>query len=248
MYLVVDRGNTRTKMALFGAHDSFKMKVLEQISGDLLNEALDELLLMPGATTVNHGIYASVAGDNEEFIQSLNRRMNLLIMSDQCPLPVKNSYTTPATLGNDRIAAAVGATTQYPGFNILSIDAGTCITFDFTSADKEYLGGGITPGLQMRFKALHTFTSKLPLVSLEKEATLIGKSTVDSIRSGVLNGVIAEVDGMIDRYRTSYPDLKIILTGGDANYFDGKLKNNIFVVPNLVLLGLKDILKYNVEK
>lgn len=247
MYLIVDRGNSFTKIALFGEGELIDLKVISSAVADEMNSLLNGYATEFKPGVIDHGIFSSVVKDNNEIVASLRSRMNLMVMSEDTPLPVMNRYESPETLGNDRIAAAVGATFLHPGSNVLTIDAGTCITFDMTTSDRAYLGGGISPGIHMRFKALHTFTSKLPLVSLEGDAGLIGSNTLNSIRSGVLNGVIAEVDGIIDRYRERFPDLQVLLTGGDANYFDKKLKNNIFAVPNLVLLGLKDILQYNVE-
>lgn len=244
MHLIIDRGNTRTKIALFGEGEDYDVMIIEELTAGKLCAVLDNL----GDKVVTHGIFASVVQDNDEVINCLEARMGLIRLTESCPLPVKNLYSSPETLGHDRIAAAVAASGIFPGSDVLSIDAGTCITYDFINSGKEYLGGGIAPGLSMRFKALHTFTSKLPLVSLDSGVGLIGDSTANSIRSGVFNGIVAEIDGITDRYFAEYPGLKIILTGGDANYFDKKLKNDIFAVPNLVLLGLKDILLYNVEK
>jgi type III pantothenate kinase len=248
MYLVIDRGNTRTKIACFSNPLEYEVSILERLSCDALNSLLDDFEKKNGGAAVSHGIYSSVVRDNQEMIACLEQRIELMLMSPACPVPVSNLYNSPETLGNDRIAAAVAAANLYSGCDVLSIDAGTCITYDFINASAEYLGGGIAPGLGLRFKALHTFTSKLPLVSLDEHVGLIGDTTAHSIQSGVYQGVMAEVDGIIDRYKMNYPGLKTILTGGDANYFDKKLKNDIFAVPNLVLLGLKDILQYNVEK
>lgn len=248
MYLVLDRGNTRSKIAFYTRDEEVEMKVLETVSASGLALLINEFEARSGGVPVLSGIYSSVVEDNEEVTSYLEQRMNLLVMGGDTPLPITNRYHTPDTLGHDRIAAAVAAARIFPGHNVLTIDAGTCITYDFINGQKEYLGGGIAPGISMRFKALHTFTSKLPLVSLDKEIGLIGNSTDNSIRSGVFNGIVAEIDGIIERYSRDYPGLRIILTGGDANYFDRKLKNDIFAVPNLVLLGLKDILLYNAEK
>jgi type III pantothenate kinase len=248
MYLVIDRGNTRMKTALFMEGNDPEISVLEPGSPVQVDTLLNEAEERYGQGSIVRGIFSSVVSDNEAIVRSIGKRMNLLVLSGETPLPVRNRYATPGTLGNDRIAAAVAAHALFPGHHVLTIDAGTCITYDFIHADGDYLGGGISPGIGIRFSAMHTFTSKLPLVSVDGDADLIGRTTEGSMRSGVLNGTLAEVDGIIDRYRASYPGLKIILTGGDANYFDNKLKNNIFAVPNLVLMGLKDILRYNAEK
>lgn len=248
MILVVDRGNSLIKIALFRGNDLLDIRVMASVSANQLNELLNEFEKQYKGEGIVHGIYSSVTDNDNDLIGCISSRMNLVIMSENCPLPVTNSYTSLETLGNDRIAAAVGASFLYPASNVLCIDAGTCITYDLLTAENEYLGGGISPGIQMRFKALHTFTAKLPLVSHNGESELIGRTTSNSIRSGILNGTTKEIDGIIDMYTEAFSNLKIILTGGDAKYFDKKLKNNIFATPNLVLLGLKYILQYNVEK
>jgi type III pantothenate kinase len=172
----------------------------------------------------------------------------LLEFNHNTILPINNSYQTPGTLGKDRIAAVVGASSLFPGEDLLIIDAGTCITFDFINAQKEYFGGAISPGINLRFNCLHNFTGNLPLVHPVAETKLIGDSTESSLLSGVINGIREEVDGIINRYKLSFPKLKVVFTGGDIKYFDKYLKNNIFAVENLVLLGLKDILHYNVKE
>ena len=247
MYLVVDRGNTRLKLALFKQDELLDLSILDTVAPDAFESALDELELRHLQGSVSHGIYSSVTGSDDPFISILEKHMHALVMSSSCMLPIKNRYGTPSSLGHDRIAAAVAGKKEFPDNPVLTIDAGTCITYDLVNAEGEYLGGGISPGLALRFKALHTFTGKLPLVRLDEHVGLIGDSTDSSIRSGVFNGALAEIGGIIDRYRLEFPALKIILTGGDANYFDKRLKSDIFAVPNLVLIGLKDILRYNVE-
>jgi type III pantothenate kinase len=128
------------------------------------------------------------------------------------------------------------------------INAGTCITYDLVNCENEYLGGAISPGTTIRFKALHTFTDKLPLIENSMPPTIVGKTTQECILSGVMNGALAEMDGMIDFFRSQYPDLKIILSGGDAKYFDNRLKNSTFAFPNIVLNGLNIILDHYLEK
>jgi type III pantothenate kinase len=195
---------------------------------------------------VNQVILSSVRDYSDEIRNLLNSQFHCIELSPAVPLPIKLNYQTVATLGNDRIALAVAAAGLFPGQNVLIIDAGTCITYDFINVNNEYCGGGISPGILMRFKALNTFTSKLPLVSKVNYAGLIGDSTDNSIRSGVINGTIAEVNGIIEQYEHMFSDLKILLTGGDTNYFDKNLKNNIFANSNLVLEGLNMILDCNV--
>jgi type III pantothenate kinase len=148
----------------------------------------------------------------------------------------------------DRIAGVCGAIQLFPGSNNLVIDAGTCITYDFVDEMAQYHGGGISPGLNMRFKAVHTFTAKLPLVSAKAGVDLIGTTTETSIQSGVINGLLSEIEGTIGRYAVKFPGLKVILCGGDAGFFENQLKATIFAVPDLVLFGLNSILIHNVNR
>jgi type III pantothenate kinase len=161
------------------------------------------------------------------------------------PLPIKNNYATPKSLGKDRLAAAVGAWSLFPNQNSLSIDVGTAIKFDLINQASEYIGGSISPGISLRFQSLHNFTAKLPLVQYKNSHPLIGFDTETSILSGVLNGINSEIDGLIELYKVQYPDLKIILSGGDSIYFENNLKSNIFAVSNLVQIGLNEILIFN---
>jgi type III pantothenate kinase len=174
------------------------------------------------------------------------KKHKLLQLSWETPLPLKINYKTPQTLGLDRIAAVVGANVKYPENNVLVIDMGTCITFDLLSEQKTYLGGSISPGFQMRFTALNQQTGKLPLIQFKKEKLkFIGDSTETSIISGVYYGIKNEIEGTIQHYLTQYPNLKIVVTGGDANRFDLEPKNRIFADEFLVLKGFNEILNYN---
>jgi type III pantothenate kinase len=169
------------------------------------------------------------------------------VLDYRLPVPVTNGYATPETLGMDRLAAVVGATALHPGRPCLVVDLGTCITYDLVDAAGYYHGGGISPGLRMRFRAMHTFTARLPLIEPEPHAALIGTSTRTAMQSGVVNGLVAELEGMMSRYGAQFPPLTTILCGGDALFFETQLKGIIFVVPELVLLGLNRILLYNVS-
>ena len=171
-----------------------------------------------------------------------------LLLDHQTPLPIRNRYLTKETLGYDRIAAAVEASARFPGQDILIIDAGTAITIDFVNSENEFLGGNISPGLLMRYRALHEFTGKLPLVEPADQDALLGDDTEGAIRAGVQNGIIFELDGYINEQKKRYPRLQILMTGGDAVFFDKNLKNYIFVDLNLNLFGLHRILEYNVER
>lgn len=169
------------------------------------------------------------------------------------PVPLRNAYATPQTLGADRLASAVAAASLRPGQPTLVLDAGTALKFDLVTADGTYHGGSIAPGLRMRLQALHTFTGRLPLLDLPaagEAVQLIGDSTASCLLSGVLRGTAAEVRGLVAEYDQLYPRLGLILTGGDASYLAAALAplaSRIFAVPELVLLGLDKILRYNVD-
>ena len=228
--LIIDQGNTQTKLALFQQKKMLK-KILFNNDSQLreLENQADAVIL-------------SSVGDTSDLIKVLKDEPVLL--NTKTSLPIANLYESPETLGNDRIAVVVGAAKQIPKSNVLVIDAGTCITLDLLTTEG-YHGGSITPGIQMRLQALNQQTEKLPLVELDVEVDLIGKNTKQCIQSGVINGVLLEIDGMINRYKSQFSDLKVILTGGDFQLFDKGLKNSIFADPDLVLKGLNEILDYN---
>ena len=163
-------------------------------------------------------------------------------------MPFNNLYKTPNTLGVDRIALVAAAVKQFPNTNVLIIDAGTCITFDFVDVNASYLGGAISPGIKMRYKALNKFTANLPLIDALELHDFIGKNTEESIISGVLNGVKNEINGIIEDYYLKYLDLTVVLTGGDTNFLSKQLKSSIFANQNFLLQGLNEILKFNQHK
>jgi len=239
MKLVIDLGNTLKKFAFFQKDEMKDYYSREDFGLDELERMLDEV-------PVKASILSSVINYPERLSDILAARSKFIKLSSNTLLPIRLNYETPETLGKDRIAAAVAGSHLYPGHSVLIVTAGTCITYDIISPDKIYLGGAIAPGIDMRFRALNTFTDHLPLLEKSGENTLTGKSTAGSIISGVQQGVLAEMDGLIDRYGKEYEDLVVILSGGDAKYFDKKLKNNIFAVPNIVLTGLNIILDFNV--
>jgi type III pantothenate kinase len=241
MKLIIDYGNTRVKVAIFDRdqlHDKWER---ENLNTEILQNFLKD------KTDVTSAIISAVRKYPVPVKDLLKKRFKFVELSETTPLPLKNKYLSPHTLGKDRIAAAVAANAMFRNQHVLIIDAGTCITYDFIDDKNAFIGGGISPGLEMRFKALHTFTDKLPLVTLDEFNKLIGQNTQESILSGVLNGAVAELTGIVSMYETLYPDIKIILTGGNAIFFDKRVKNNIFVFPNLVLTGLNLILDHNIE-
>lgn len=237
MHLVIDIGNTQTKALVFGAGGVQDGLMVAPTGPQALRDILDRHSEMPTAI-------ATVV-ELEEAISSLLRERGVLVVDGDTPLPITSRYRTPRTLGVDRICAAVGAHAQFPGRAVLAIDLGTCITCDLVSAEGEYLGGSISPGLRMRYRALHEFTSRLPLLEPESDEPLTGTDTEASMRSGVQRGIRSELDAVIDSHLRQYPDLAVVGTGGDLAFFAGVLKRPIFADPLLVLRGLHEILLHN---
>ncbi len=231
MNLIVDIGNTRIKTCTFEKNVPGAVQILE--SEDQLNESIKKHKAC---------IISSVRKLKSSY------PANTIVLSHKTSLPIVNAYGSPQTLGMDRLAGVVGCNYLYPDANCLLIDCGTCITFDFIDSAATYQGGSISPGLEMKFKALNNFTDALPLVEHKNEVDLIGKTTEESIQSGVINGTVAEIDQMILSYQNKFDNLVVVLTGGDAQFFESKLKATIFAQPKIVLIGLNRILEYNVEE
>lgn len=241
MNFVVDFGNTRIKAALFNCGELEHSYVFNSVKG--LIEGLKQI------PDFQHCLIGSVTGMHTEFIKALPKGKHVILFEASTPIPLKNLYKSALTLGSDRIAASVGAYSFYPNQNVLTIDAGTCIKYNFVNASNEYLGGAISPGLPMRLKAMKEFTHALPFVEMDKNfEDLIGTNTKDSMLSGALMGAVAEVDGIIDRYLLNNANLQVVLTGGDADYLGKQLKNRLFANQNILLYGLNTILNYNLEK
>ncbi|MEI6749906.1 MAG: type III pantothenate kinase [Bacteroidales bacterium] len=242
MNLAIDIGNTLVKLAVFEKGQMTALQTFEEISTGKLERFISS---HQGITS---SIIATVKDFPDEIKEYLQENTHFILFDIKAKLPITSTYNTPETLGVDRLAAAVAAHSIMPSETLLIISAGTAITYDVVSAGGIHYGGAISPGLLMRFKALHNFTGRLPLMDQITDTALIGQSTADSILSGVLNGALAEVDGMIEKYSLQYPGLKTILSGGDNKYFDKRLKNKTFAIPNLALTGLNIILEYNIEK
>jgi len=237
MNLVIDLGNTRVKAALFDGRELVEAKTFSRLQ-DLFGDK-------PFYSRAQHCLIGSVVGSFHYIADELSYLKGLDCHSVLRPAPIKNLYKNPDTLGSDRFAASVGAHSIYPNKNVLVIDAGTCLKFNFTNSKNEFLGGSISPGLQMRFKALNQFTDKLPLVNFDENfEKLIGQTSDESILSGVINGILYETDGLINEYKKTYPDLTIVVTGGDSDFFAKRLKNRIFAHPHLVLVGLNETLLF----
>jgi type III pantothenate kinase len=242
MNLIIDIGNTRTKFSVFNHGE------------EMISVPVDEFLpshigvLLKEHPSIEKVILSTVKDYSQELKKQLQQNFKTFIELDtQTPLPFENCYKSKDTLGKDRLAAAAGAYQLYPNKNVLVIDAGTAITYDLVNGKGQYLGGNISPGLEMRFKALNQFTGRLPLVEKKDFGKLFGKTTEEAIRAGVQHGVVFEVDKAIDTFKEFYKNLNVIITGGDANFFDKKLKNSFFVHFNLIAIGLNRILEHNGE-
>ena len=241
MSLMIDIGNTKIKYAHFN-------KGVIQEKGNCRFEEIPKILCYY-SRIVNNMMLSSVRPIPPKKISNYRRFFpKLILLTSETEVPFKTNYKIINTLGADRLALVAGAIFTFPNKPILIIDAGTCITFDFVDSQNTHFGGSISPGLNMRLKALNKETEGLPLIKLSKPKGLIGASTKESIISGVFNGVINEIDGTIDAYQKRYPKTKAILTGGDAKFFDKKFKNSIFVDEDILLKGMYFILKHHANK
>ena len=239
MNLIIDIGNTRLKAGIFKNSELVETFVFE-------NAEAFENKFIPASFGVSKIIVCSVVADFAGITSPLFSQIPILEFTQHTAIPIKNEYLSKSSLGLDRLAAATGAAKLFPDCNLLNIDTGTCIKYNFIATGSTFLGGGISPGLQMRLTALHSFTSGLPLVKLQSDYNdLIGKDTTGSILSGAILGALAEVEQIIFNYLQNYPDLKVVLSGGDSDFFAKRLKSSIFARPNLVLEGLNEILEYN---
>lgn len=239
MQLCIDQGNTCVKAGIFNGQDIVYKKVFEHF-GKIEAEALFL------EYDIEACIYSTVSERNEEVIAALQGQSPLFIeFNHTTPIPITNCYATPHTLGNDRLAGVIGAAWLQPGKDVLVVDAGSAITYDFIDAHGNFRGGNISPGLDMRLRALHDFTHKLPLVEPQADSLFLGNDTPSAILSGVLYGIVFEIDGYIDHLKFEHPSLSIFLTGGSTFYFANKLKSAIFADENLILIGLNRILQYN---
>lgn len=243
--LVFDIGNTAVK---YGCFDDDRLR--ETATG----QTLEQMPATVARLRPDHVLVASVAEPTTSWAARLKPLVAGRVLEFSpatTALPIRNAYATPDTLGADRLAAAVGAAWLRPAGDTLIVDAGTAIKCDWVEGGHTFRGGSIAPGLRMRFAALHQLTGRLPLVELPANLAaplaLTGDDTASAIRSGVLNGALAEVAGLVAQYRELSPQLAVVLAGGDARFFQPRLKGHIFVIPELVLLGLHRILVHNVE-
>lgn len=242
MNLAIDIGNSLLKAAVF--EDG---QVVETFKTAEADEKFFEQIFA-AYPAIDQAILSSLREDNSLIDKVVKPRVRrFMTYNANVPVPVKNLYSTPQTLGIDRLAAAVGAHCTYPAANVLIVDFGTAITIDVVTKEGEFLGGNISPGAGTRFRALHDYTSRLPLRTLSDDVMLVGDSSYTAIESGVINGIVFEIEGYIARLSEQYEDMKIIFTGGDSNFFAKRLKNTIFATYDLVVSGLNRILEYNAE-
>ena len=239
--LSIDIGNTHSKAAVYAVGK----ELVFSSGGGLTLELLEEWKVRYG---IRHAVVSAVADDERLPLERLARLFDLHRPDASTPLPFRIAYRTPHTLGTDRLACMAGAHALYPGRNVLVLQCGTCLTADLLTAEGVYEGGGIAPGMYMRFKALHSYTSRLPMVAPDRDVPLFGRTTETAIQAGVLQGFLSECEGLIRKYNTEYENLTVILTGGDADMVQDKIKMTTFALPNLVLYGLMTILRYGIEK
>ena len=241
MNLIIDIGNSTSKLAIIDRSASFivkKGKYETHVSPELVRAFTQDY-------RIEQAILCSVRDVSPELVDFLEKSFPVFILfSHDTPIPLRNDYTTPATLGLDRLAAAIGATACYAGRHFLIADFGSAITVDLVS-DRAFKGGNISPGASLRFKALHEYTDRLPLCSLPEQDTELGTTTRSAIENGVVCSIVHEIAYYIAHFNEKYSDLRIIFTGGDGKYFANKLKNPIFVNCELVIWGLNEVLKHN---
>ena len=243
MNLTIDQGNSRTKVALFDDNGRIVKNFIYK------SFAASDIEKLFSLYPITDSIISSVVNIEPAVVNALHRRSKHFVLFDHdTPIPIRNGYNTPETLGQDRLAAAVGASFLCPKQNILIIDAGSAITYDFVSDEGEYVGGNIAPGIKMRLTMLHRMTKKLPLVEVEENELLplFGKTTRDAIAAGVIRGIVYEVKGYIRSLNAQLQQLTVLLTGGNAPFIANNSRNTSFTLEkNLVLIGLNQILEFN---
>lgn len=234
MILAIDIGNTRIKLALFKDNKLFQKLIWDSWSV----EKIEELAYNHFVKKI---ILSSVKPVETRILSFLKNNFDFIELTSETPIPISNKYQTPKTLGKDRLAAVIGAYRLFPNKNCLVIDAGTCITYDLLNNQGEYLGGNIAPGINLRMRAMHEFTAKLPLIERGEQNQIWGISTETALRNGGQYGAVYEMQGFIDVCEKEFGRMEVILTGGDADFFGKALKRKIFVRPNLVLWGLYEV-------
>ncbi|TAE75064.1 MAG: type III pantothenate kinase [Bacteroidetes bacterium] len=239
-YATVDIGNSRIKTGIF---------IEDKLTEENYFSELAEVDIWVKKTKPNFTIFSSVKNISSPYLKEMESITNVYVLNHDLPIPFKNLYQTPKTLGSDRLASVAGAMYLYPHKNCLVFDLGTCITSDFINKNAEFLGGNISLGMLMRFRALHEYTAKLPWLQATDKITLTGNHTEQAIENGVIQGIVWEMKGCIEAYRQKYSEVEIIFCGGDADFFIEFFKEiNVNSLPNINLWGLYFILKSNLEE
>lgn len=241
MNLILDFGNSYQKVAVVDEGEIIHLLSKAHIDVKMIQTIGNQF-------KIENAILSSVVHHDKDIDSYLSDKYNFIYFSSSTPIPIENHYKTVSSLGSDRLACAVAAHSFFNESDVLILQLGTCITFDFVTKDGIYKGGSISPGLDMRFASLHHFSAKLPLVKYKEIHYITGNSTEESILSGVINGVAAECNYLIELYKEKYPLLKIILTGGSLKNIEKTIKTEIIAFPNLVISGLDLILNHNVKK
>lgn len=239
--LVVDAGNTSIKMFLFD-----KGEIAHSLKCCAVEDLLSTLESAVPVNSIGKCIVSSVSVEQENIAAVFNPFFRVRLFDSELWFPINIRYGTPGTLGSDRVAAVVGAYVRYPKRNILVIDSGTAITYDILTAEGEYLGGNISPGLNTRFRALHNFTGKLPLLQVDDSMEgLFGTNTSEAIGLGVQNGILYEVEATVREFSRRFDNLLVVFTGGDSFFFEKRINFSNFAEPYLVAFGLNEILEFN---
>ncbi len=241
MNLIIDIGNTRTKVAVFSSAALISIDVFK-------NFGVQKVRYFVKKYAIANCILSNSGKVGAALLKELILINQFIHFNGNTKISIINTYGTKATLGNDRLAGAIGTLLYFPKGNTLKIDMGTCITMDYIDHNLEFIGGNISPGINMRLKAMHQFTAKLPLVDISVNTDIFGKTTTTAIQNGAVKGAFREIDSFIQGVREEFGSINVILTGGDAYLFEKYTKNVIFVAPNLVLEGLNETLKYNANK
>ncbi len=242
MILTIDVGNTRIKSAVFENNTLIEASVF---SNENFQTGIENIL--NGNKKIKILVIASVGKLEKQAFESFSNRVKVYFISRESAFPFQNNYATPSTLGIDRMVLAAGAVLQFPKQNRLIIDVGTCVTYDFVDENNNYQGGAISPGIRLRYEAMHNYTAKLPLLSIEEPENIIGNSTNESLHSGVINGLTFEIEGYINSLMSKNENFIIILTGGDANFLAKRLKNTIFANSNFLLESLNNLYQYQIK-
>lgn len=246
MNLVIDIGNTRSKFFLFAEKEG-QMLAHKVADGSSLREL--EEFTMNEIQSSEDKITGAIVSSTVDISSEARSRLDalpypVLYFTPDIPIPIGNQYATPNTLGTDRLAAAIGAWSQQEGHPLLVIDAGSCITIDFVSAQGSYMGGNISPGLHMRLQSMYEHAAHLPMVDAEGDLPDVGYNTETAIRAGAILGIRHEIEGYIKAFRRKYPDLLVFLTGGDAKRLAITQTSRTFADDFLVPKGLNAILEH----